>query len=298
MQKILACLFACRLLTASQENHASSKDVPMIETTQQIPLITLNPEEYVIAKPFYENCNIYTCCLHSILEHRNAGTVFTDDRNNPTFFLVCSPSTPSNLNAPVYLAGKLDQLTLKKIASFLKTFPKISLVAPMNWEHRSLFEEAGFKAVERLQLKRPFQSFDMSSWKESLPSHYSVAEMNEKNFTQCKWSPFVLSCYGDKDRFFTTGVGFCILDQERVISESYGLFIANGQAEIGVITDPEYRGQNLGTIGCAIMLDYCYKNNLEPYWNCDVKNSASAAIAKKLGFEEDSPYLFLKWITP
>ena len=264
----------------------------------RISLATLNPEEYDIAKPFYKDWHFYTSCLHSILECRNLGTVFTDDKSKPTFFLVCSPSTPLNLNAPVYLAGKFDLPIVEKIASFLKTFPKISLVVPVNWEYRSLFEDAGFKAVERLQLRRPSQSFDLPAWKAYMPSQYSVSEMNEKNFAQCKWHPFVLSCYGDKALFFTYGIGFCLLDQEKVISESYGLFIAKGQAEIGVATDSEYRGKNLGTIGCALVLDYCYKNNLEPYWNCDLQNPASATIAKKLGFEEDCNYLFLKWISP
>lgn len=268
----------------------------MITLAQEIGLVTLDPEEYFIAKPFYKNHYIYTSCLHSILEHCNLGTVFTDDRNHPTFFIVCSPSSSSNLNAPVYLAGKFDQHVLKKIASFLKTFPKISLVIPMNWEHQSLFEQEGFKAVERMQLRRPFQSFDFAPWEKSLPSQYSFSEMKEENFTQCKWRPFILSCYGDQALFFNKGMGFCILNQGKVIAESYGLFISNGQTEIGIVTDPEYRGQNLGTIACAIILDYCYKNNLEPYWNCDLHNIPSAMIAKKLGFNEDCRYLFLKWI--
>lgn len=257
----------------------------------------LDLEEYAIAKPFFENFDIFETILHSILEGRSAGTIFTDNKNNPSFVLVCSPSIASSPNAYAYLGGELDQASLRKIASYLKTLPKVSLVVPLDWKFRTFFEKLGFNPVERVQLLRPFDFFDLDSWKQSLPAQYTISRIDEENFSQCNWHSFILNCYGDNEHFFANGMGFCLLDQGVITSESYGL-IANGKAEIAVVTDQKYRGQSLGTIICAIMLDYCYENNLEPCWNCDVGNPASAAIAKKLGFEENCKYLFLKWTAP
>lgn len=257
----------------------------------------LNIDEYGIAKPFFENFTIYETILHSIIENKFAGTIFTNDKNNPSFVLVCSQSTASSPNAYAYLGGEIDQESLRKVASYLNTLPKISIVVPLDWEFRAFFEKLGFKPVERMQLRRPLDFFNLDSWNQSLPSQYTLSRINDENFAQCIWRSFILCCYGDMDHFFANGMGFCLLDQGKIISESYG-FIANGKAEIAVITDEKYRGQNLGTVISAMMLDYCYKNNLEPYWNCDMGNPASAGIAKKLGFEEDCKYLFLKRVTP
>lgn len=96
------------------------------------------------------------------------------------------------------------------------------------------------------------------------------------------------------DHFFSNGVGFFLVNQSKIISESYAL-IAADKAEIGVVTAVNYRVQNLGTSICAIMLDYCYKNKIKPFWSCNTDNPGSAAIAKKLGFKEDLRYFFLSW---
>ena len=261
---------------------------------EEIELEKLTPDEYGTAKPFFNDFNIYASILYSILEKRSAGEIFTDNKSNPTFVLVCSSSVNSNLNAPAYLGGTLNQLYLKKVVSYLKTLPKISLVVFPNWEFKTFFEEEGFKPIERLQLRRPLDFFNLNTFKQSLPNQYLVDKINSKNFAQCNWHSYLLILYGDDDHFFANGMGFCLTHQNKIAAESYA-FIANNKAEIGVITDKDYRNQNLGTVISAIMLDYCYKNNIEPYWNCDINNSGSAEIAKKLGFEEDCKYLFLKW---
>lgn len=266
------------------------------QLTQNNVLEKLNPDEYEIAKPFFNGFSTYSSILHSILEKRSAGQVFTDSKINPSFVLVCSFSVIANLNAPVYLGGRLDLGYLKKVITYLKSLPKVSLIAFPDWEFRASFEEAGFNPIERLQLRRPIGFFNIDNFKESLPNQYLVGKINSENFSQCNWYSYLLSLYGDSDRFFTNGMGFCLIDQGKVAAESYG-FIAKNTAEIGVITDKNYRNQNLGTIVSAFMLDYCYKNNIEPYWNCDFSNPASSIVAKKLGFKEDCRYLFLRWST-
>lgn len=257
----------------------------------------LKPDEFFLAKPFFVGFNIYASILHSILERRSPGKIFTDDKANPSFFLVCSPSEIANLNAPAYLGGHPNQVALRKIINHLKALSKVSLPVSLDWQHMTLFEEAGFKTVSRLQLRRPLIPFDLSTFTLPLTKRYSVERMNKESFAQCNWHSFILSLYGDNEHFLNNGAGFCIVDQRKIAAESYA-FIANGHAEIGVITDKNYRGQNLGTIVSAIMIDYCYKHSIEPFWNCDVSNPASSAIAKKLGFEEQARYQYLKWMAP
>ena len=264
--------------------------------THENALEILNCEDYGLGKEFFKDFNVYSTFLHSILEKRSVGTVYTNNKSDPTYLLVCASTAPANLNSPVYLEGKFDQVILQKIIGFLKNLPKAAVVVPRDWMHKMHFEGAGFKPVERLQLRRPNRFFESEPWVDALPEQFSISEINHGNFAQCNWGQYALSIYGDKERFFQNALAICLLDQGNIACESYG-YIANGQAEMGVITDPKYRGQNLGTILCAILLDYCYQNNLEPIWNCDAHNTASAAIAKKLGFVEERTYLALKWVS-
>ena len=301
MQNI-KCLFILGIILTGQMQfiHAGDKMENLSKEEKQLcvsmnnaenMLILLDADEYTIAKSFFHDFKINQPILYSILENRSAGKIFTDDRSNPSFMLVCSPA------AYVFLGGSPDQTSLRKIVSYLKSLLHVSLVSPVDWKFKTFFEEAGFTAVERLQFQRHCDFFNLDSWKDSLPARYSINKIDNETFPQCNWRSFILSCYGDADHFFTNGRGFCLVDQGKIISEAYGI-IAAGKAEIGVVTDEKYRGQNLGTSICAVMLDYCCKNDIEPFWSCNANNPASVAIAKKLGFEESCKYFFLKWATP
>ncbi|MBA3817056.1 MAG: GNAT family N-acetyltransferase, partial [Parachlamydiaceae bacterium] len=239
--------------------------IPMIATgeamdsilkSEESELELTGPEEYVNAKPFFTNFKINQPILHGMLENKSAGKVFTDNKTNPSFMLVCSPA------GYVFLGGEPSQASLVKIASYLKTLPYVSLVSPLDWKFKDFFVRVGFSAVDRIQFQRRAATSSLDSWKNKLPNQYPITRINQENFPQCNWQSFILSCYGERDRFFSNGVGFCLTDQGRIVSESYGL-IAADKAEIGVVTDPSYYGQNLGTCICAIMLEYCYEHNIE-----------------------------------
>ena len=251
----------------------------------------LSLSEYAIAEPLLKDFPINRPLLEAILDNECAGKVFTDNKNNPSFILVSSPA------AYTYLVGRADQYALKEVANYLKTLSFVLLVCPLGWEYKSFFEEEGFSAVERLQLKRPIGLPGLEDWKNRLPSQYIVDDIDARYFPTCHWHDFFSTLYGGDEPFYAFGNGFCLLDQGKVASESYGI-IGRGIAEIAIITDENYRGQNLGTMVCAFMVDYCERQGVQAFWSCNVHNPASAAIAKKLGFEEDCKYFFLKHSGP
>lgn len=253
---------------------------------EESTLKLLSAAEYTIAKPFFIDFKINQPILHSMLEAKSARMIFTDDKINPSFMFVYSPS------GYAFLGGNPHQASLKQIAAYLKNLPSVSLVSPLDWKFKSFFLEAGFTALDRIQFKRHTDSFNLDFWESKLPIPYSIHRINPENFPRCNWHSFILSCYGDSNHFFANGMGFCLMDQGKIISESYGLIAAN-KAEIGVVTYPSYRGQNLGTSICAIMLNHCYQHHIEPVWSCDADNFSSAAIAKKLGFEKECKYFLL-----
>jgi hypothetical protein len=249
----------------------------------------LKPDEYKIAWPFFKNFKINEPMLCLTLERRGVGTVLTNNTTNPSFALVYNPASYTFLN------GELDSGSLQAVSLYLKTLPGVSLACPTDWKYKSFFEQEGFKSIDRVQFQRNLDLTKVYKWKSQLPSTYRVSNISEKNFHQCKWRQELINFYGSAERFFDQAKGVCLSDENGlVISESYAL-ISTGKAEIGVVTDENYRGKNLGTIVCAFVLDYCYTQDLKPFWSCDLINPASSSIAKKLGFEEDCRYVFLKW---
>lgn len=253
-------------------------------------LLELN--EYKIAWPFFKDFQINEPMLYLTLEKRGSGKVLTDSKTNPSFILVYNPA------GYTFLSGELDQISLQAVASYSKTLPKVSLACPADWKYRQFFEKEGFTPVDRIQFRRNKSLDRVREWKSQLPPEYSVGKTEGKNFHQCKWRPTLLNFYGDEKRFFDQAMGICLSDEKgSVISESYAL-ISTGKAEIGVFTDENYRGKNLGAIVSSFILDYCYAHDLEPFWSCDQTNPASVSVAKKLGFEEERRYVFLKWPSP
>ncbi|CDZ81272.1 GNAT acetyltransferase [Candidatus Rubidus massiliensis] len=248
----------------------------------------LHCQEYILAKPFYQNLTINEAILHAILENKSAGKVFTDNKIAPSFMLTCS------FAGYVFLGGSPNLTNLENIISFLKTLSYVSLICPLNWEYQKLFVEAGFIPTNRIQLKRPNSSFHIKFWKQTIPNDYSFEKIDNTTFPKCNWYSFICDFYGDSKRFYNNGVGFSLTYKENLISESYCLS-SSKKCEIGIATHIDYRGRNLGTITSALAVDHCYKKNLEPIWSCNVDNPASAGIAKKLGFQEDCRYYFLKW---
>ena len=251
----------------------------------------INAKDYPTAKFFFKDLKINESILHAILENKTAGNVFTDSIANPTFMLVCSPA------GYVFLGGLPSQASLIKIVSYLKTLPFVSLVCPEDWGFKDFFVGLDFTFIERIQFKWRNRFSNLNVFKNRLQNHYSISRINEENFPQCNWHSFMLSCYGECGRFFSNGIGFCVKDQEKIVSESYGI-IAHNKAEIVVVTNPDYYGQNLGASISAILLDYLTGQGVEPIWSCNADNKASLTTAKKLGFEEDCKYYFLRWVKP
>jgi len=92
------------------------------------------------------------------------------------------------------------------------------------------------------------------------------------------------------DNFLENGIGFCVKDKERVISEGVSIFKSKNYAEIDIITDSNYRGKGLASIVAEQFIDYCLSENIQPCWDCDVDNHASINLASKLGFINPEKY--------
>lgn len=60
--------------------------------------------------------------------------------------------------------------------------------------------------------------------------------------------------------------------------------INEGVAPIQVSTRARFQGQGLATLVCAAFIEHCLESGMTPEYSCEEENTASAALALKLGF--------------
>lgn len=96
--------------------------------------------------------------------------------------------------------------------------------------------------------------------------------------------------WGSVANFLANGFGYCVLHNERVVSECTSIFVGDAIAEVDIATHKEYRGNGLAFITAKAFIHHCLKNNFIPRWDCDVNNLASIKLAKKLGFDHPTEY--------
>lgn len=79
-----------------------------------------------------------------------------------------------------------------------------------------------------------------------------------------------------------------------IISEAHACYVGGGMVETGSITHENYRNNNFATIVRSHLINDCFARHLVPISSCEEANIASARVSKKLGFEEQMRYQFLR----
>lgn len=125
-----------------------------------------------------------------------------------------------------------------------------------------------------------------------LPKHYCINritpaliedsyEFNKKYYEEY---------WGSVSNFIGKGFGYCILHNEKVVSECTAIFCSDELAEIDIATSDNYRGRGLAKILANTFIRHSLENNIRPSWDCDVSNNSSINLAEKLGFNDPVEY--------
>lgn len=228
--------------------------------------------------------------VFSVLDYLIKGTVYADSANYKSLFI----NTDSGL---YYVAGQSsDELFNKNLVNIYeatvnkgKRFTLFS--SDLTWNRA--IEEHLDKKVRKIQ--RYTFSFDLMTYKNSkrrICSEYEVAKVDQYLIENClEFDKKYYNEYWDSmDNFLRNGIGFCVQDKEKIISEGVSIFRSKNYAEIDITTDSDYRGKGLASMVAEQFLDYCLSHNIQPRWDCDVNNVASINLGNKLGFNNPIEY--------
>jgi len=69
----------------------------------------------------------------------------------------------------------------------------------------------------------------------------------------------------------------------------YAAAVAENQAEIDIVTLPEFRSLGLGKITAQAFIKRCDQLSIQPLWDCFTNNAGSMALSRSLGFRPSTP---------
>ncbi len=85
--------------------------------------------------------------------------------------------------------------------------------------------------------------------------------------------------------FLEQSFGFCLLKDDDMVGSCFAAFACEGYREVDIRTQPQYQRQGLAMLTASAFIAHCLENGWEPTWECWENNTASIALAEKLGFE-------------
>lgn len=172
------------------------------------------------------------------------------------------------------------------------------LPMPDEWTDlvRTIFGEA-VNAVERFAFSG--ESLDRGYLKhlvKQLPDGYVIKRIDLNLARQIDGDSTLISedhvrNFNSPEDFILRGIGFVVLEGEKIVSGASSYAICSKGIEIQVNTNPAYRRKGLAAAVSAALLIYCLEHDFEAHW--DAGNPISARLAERLGYTRTETYEML-----
>jgi GNAT superfamily N-acetyltransferase len=228
----------------------------------------------------------------SVLGGGNAGRIFTDNLTNPSIGYVWEQD-----DGTLYQGGVRDAKTLAEMVSLLRKESVVALGFRDGDPCVDDFPPGPDAGAECIELERPVHSSDLSPFL-SLPSGYEAFRMGRDLLEKSPHLEANLNRYGSVETLLETGMNVCILHGDEYVCEAGADMEVGGVREVGIFTEPAYRGRGFGTLAVAHLLEWCDESGCSTYWSCVKLNIGSLKIARKLGFTNERIHKLYGWFPP
>lgn len=230
----------------------------------------------------------------------NPGRIFVDQRNNPRVALLWSPV------GYYCLAGEPNQVT--DYAEVSRVLNQVFVPASQaRGESGFILIPSGDSWKEHLPTllpegevieiyRRPF-AFDparfaaQANWRERLPAGFTLQTLDGRLAEQMG----VLASWASVDDFLAHGLGVALLEGDEAASVCMSVFASQTRIEIDVHTYEKYQRRGFAVLTAAAFIEACLQRGKQPNWECFWENTASNALANKLGFVAEPDYPVYYW---
>jgi len=222
--------------------------------------------------------------LYPMLEGRCPADIRVDEPAQPKQCLIRNGIGITFANRDV------SQAFLEQAMADLRTTRGVGLVSdpekPLSWTLPP--PEA---QMERLE----FRSFDpqAAGFRTALGQPLADLELRSldgASFDRSLWRDMLLAFCGSAEGFLRYGFGISLCRGDEVLAEGYAPLLGRSTMEIGVMTVEAHRGNGYATRVSAHVIDQCLARRFSVAWSCETDNPTSAAIARRLGFQNERTY--------
>ncbi len=147
----------------------------------------------------------------------------------------------------------------------------------------------------RYAIKKEPDVFDvetLNAYIETLDHCYELKLFDQEIYEMAQneaWSVDLCSQFKNYEDYHNRAIGAAILHKGKLVAGASPYAVYNGGIEIEIDTKPEYRCKGLATVCGAKLILECLKRNIYPSW--DAHDLRSVALAEKLGYHLDRPYV-------
>lgn len=219
-----------------------------------------------------------------VLDGASRGRVLADDLDTPTWAAVQEFSDDNVL----FLGGSLRREQAVAAIEALRRDRSVSV----GWRDELVGLLPAGAAVDRVDLD--FEDRDPAIDLAPLaaaPAGLRLARIDAGLLDRCLWFPWMVR----EDAPLDLGLGYCLLDGERVVSEAFAGPAVDGVLEMAVITDAAYRRRGLARVVSAQTILECERRGAATWWNTSLDNAGSAALARTLGYRSERRHRVLAW---
>jgi RimJ/RimL family protein N-acetyltransferase len=140
------------------------------------------------------------------------------------------------------------------------------------------------------------QGLAIRDWRQRVPAGCEIRRMDHDLADRAQEvAPEFPGLWPDPGVFLQRGIGFCLLQNNRILSIAYSMLAPGKLLEVAVATARDMRGRGYSPLTAAPLIEHCLDINVEPVWSCFGWNHASQSVARKLGFASPVHHTWFTW---
>jgi GNAT superfamily N-acetyltransferase len=223
--------------------------------------------------------------LLGVIDGTLAGDIRADDTTDPRWITVTERS-----DGTTYVAGTIEPDVLAEV--FASVSPKSNEIvigfAGGDDPVRAMAPAAGAQWSRAIDFTDRDTGSDATAG--PVPAGLRLVEMDPAIFARTAWYEDTLVAFGSIAQWLVLGIGRALLDGDELVCEAMAGPAIRGSMEMGVRTAPAHRGRGYATITCRALAQAIEARGLVPWWNTNIDNAPSIAVARKIGFRHERPY--------
>ncbi len=222
-------------------------------------------------------------CMAAAIFEGHMGQVLANDAQRPDVLVLNMPKIKLNI-----VGGDASHPAARAYLETLPNFSQLLFGAP-GWKDLFTALHAGklvvrkryafssqHLAAEPLRALRAQLAPEFTMKQIDLPRAEQIAAQREEITKE------QLFGFKSAEDFMARGIGFCVLDGERMVCIAAAGAASSKGIEIQINTDSKYRGKGLASAAAAELILWCLEHGVEPHW--DAATEISAGLAAKLGY--------------